>query len=120
MMIKDHPELILNRSNSESYLERSFREWLIKNNLKQDDDFITNKHFKINEKIYFGDFYFPKLSLLIELDGKQHLDSTEYDSNRDFNFRSVGIETIRISHKEYKNKSKESEIAIRLGLHYTT
>ena len=34
-------------------------------------------------KTYFGDFYFPSLYLLIELDGTQHLKTIEYDIERD-------------------------------------
>jgi very-short-patch-repair endonuclease len=62
-----------------------------------------------NKKSFFGDFYFPKLNLLIELDGSQH--NTEeamiYDIERDQHIKNCyQTQIIRISQKEYKDKSK--------------
>ena len=50
-----------------SYLERSFEHWLLKIDFT---NYIKNKTFRCDKKIYFGDFYFPSKNLLIELDGK--------------------------------------------------
>ena len=71
-----------------SWMESSFEEWL---NINYPNiEFIIEQPFKryIKEeyfKTYFGDFFFPKLNLLIELDGSQH-DSPrakKYDKIRD-------------------------------------
>lgn len=87
-----------------SFLEKSFESWLLDNKIT---NYIKNKTFRCGEKIYFGDFYFPELSLLIELDGQQHIANTAYDKNRDDLILSAhGIYTYRISYKEYMNKSK--------------
>lgn len=63
-----HPHVILNRSNPESYLEKSFREFIENNKYIKNENFFQDKWFKINDKIYFADFYFPELNLIIELD----------------------------------------------------
>ena len=94
-----------NRNRSlPSYLEKSFENWLLKNNYT---NFIKNKTFKCSTKLYYGDFYFPELNLLIELDGSQHEQTKEYDLQRDaLILEYYNIQTIRISHKEYIFKLK--------------
>lgn len=87
-----------------SYLERSFKNWLETNNIV---GFVHNKTFRCGKKIYYGDFFFPEKNLLIELDGKQHLDNTEYDKSRDNHIMEYhNVYTLRISYKEYISKSK--------------
>lgn len=87
-----------------SFLEKSFENWLKQLNYTS---YIKNKTFRCNKKIYYGDFYFPKLNLLIELDGKQHKHTIEYDSERDsLILEFYLVRTIRISYKEYMEKSK--------------
>lgn len=66
----EHPHVILNRSNPESYLERSFREFIENLGYVKNDHFIQEKRWKINEKVYISDFYFPSLKLIFELDRK--------------------------------------------------
>lgn len=98
-----------------SYLEKSFEEWLTEKNIL----FIMEKPFKRLDvtKTYFADFYFPHLNLVIELDGSQHLKTVEYDTDRDAYINKVyGCTILRVSHKEYKNKSKIVEISKLLGL----
>lgn len=94
-----------NRCRSKpSYLERSFEIWLNQINIS---DYVKNKTFRCGEKIYYGDFFFPKQNLLIELDGKQHKDNIEYDMRRDKLIKQYhGVETIRISYDEFVKKSK--------------
>jgi hypothetical protein len=87
-----------------SYLEKSFNNWLIANNILE---FIQNKTFRCGKKIYYGDFFFPDKKLLIELDGIQHKETVEYDLNRDQSIlRYHDVTTIRITHKEYMAKTK--------------
>lgn len=90
-----------------SYMETSFEQWLTKNcpNL----EVIIEQPFPRLDiiKTYFGDFYFPSLSLLIELDGTQHLKTIEYDIERDNYIKdNYHVQIIRISHKEYQTNSK--------------
>ncbi len=94
-----------NRCRSKpSYLEKSFESWLVSMNYT---NYIKNKTFRCGKKIYFGDFYFPSKRILIELDGKQHLESIEYDELRDKLIKEhFNVETIRISYQEYISKSK--------------
>ena len=68
---------------------------------------IKNKTFRCGKKLYFGDFFFPSKNILVELDGKQHENSIEYDTIRDNLIKEYyGVETIRITYKEYMAKSK--------------
>lgn len=103
----------LNRYNygrgKKSYLEKSFEEWLNKYNIK----FETEKKFfnKETKKNYFVDFIFEDKKLIIELDGTQHLKTIQKDKERDdYIEKNYGYKIIRISYKEYQNKSKEQLI----------
>lgn len=44
---------------------------------------------------YRVDFFIPELDLIIEIDGKHHLQQVEYDSNRDKTLKALGYKTIR-------------------------
>lgn len=52
-----------------------------------------NKH-----RVYFADFYLPKLKTVIEIDGPGHItkDGKEKDIQRDQDFLSIGISTVRV------------------------
>jgi len=101
--------------SSPSYLELSFENWLISNNFTE---YIKNKTFRCNNKIYYGDFFFPTYNLLIELDGKQHEQSKEYDNLRDELIKKYHtITTLRISHKEFISKSKIELVKNLLNIH---
>ena len=91
-----------------SFLEKSFEEWLISINYT---DYVKNKTFRCGKKIYYGDFFFPNKNILIELDGKQHEETVEYDKIRDQHIMEYHkVETIRISYTEYMNKSKVTTV----------
>lgn len=91
-----------------SFLEKSFEEWLISINYT---DYVKNKTFRCGKKIYYGDFFFPSKNILIELDGKQHEETVEYDKIRDQHIMEYHkVETIRISYTEYMNKSKVTTV----------
>jgi very-short-patch-repair endonuclease len=99
-----------------SWLETSFEDWLTQNNVK---NYITEQPFKRLDQVktYFADFYFPELSLIIELDGTQHKRTQEYDQERDRYISSAyNVEIIRISHKEYIQKTKLSLVENKLGI----
>lgn len=110
-----------NRSNyrrdKQSFLEKSFEDWLISNNIS---NYVTEKTIKnhLTNKWYFVDFYFPDYSLIIELDGKQHEKQKhkEKDIDRDDYLTSIGYKVVRISHSEYIQKTKYNLISSLLGL----
>ena len=63
---------------------------------------LEQPYFRINGKGYFLDFYFPELNIAIELNGNAHGSSEreEYDWNRDMDFRSIGIRTLRLANDD--------------------
>ena len=46
---------------------------------------------------YFADFYCAELNLVLELDGKSHDNTYEYDARRDEYMRGLGLTVVRIS-----------------------
>lgn len=95
-----------------SYLEVSFSHWLSNNFpnvlVEQEAPFKRKDH---SYKTYYVDFYFPSIMIGIELDGSQHNDSIEYDEERDRYIKEVyGVQLIRITHAEYKSKTRIEEI----------
>lgn len=104
----------LNRGRGkQSYLESSFEQWLILNNIL---NYESEKHFynSENRKNYYVDFFFSSLNFAIELDGSQHNNTVMQDTIRDNYLNSVGIEVLRISHKDYQNKTYEKFILDKL------
>jgi very-short-patch-repair endonuclease len=99
-----------------SYLESSFEQWLITNYPKL--KFVIDAPFKRLDvtKTYFGDFFFPDLNLIIELDGSQHDKTKEYDEDRDrYISETYNIKILRVTHKEYQTKSKLDQIVSLLS-----
>lgn len=58
--------------------------------------------FKINDRCYFLDFYFPKRNIAIEVDGGIHIKQKGYDMERDMDFASIGIHTVRLKNSEVR------------------
>jgi very-short-patch-repair endonuclease len=52
--------------------------------------------FKINGRMYFADIYIKRIGTIIEIDGGYHKGRTEKDKQRDEDFASIGIKTLRI------------------------
>ena len=52
---------------------------------------------------YIPDFCSPKAKLIIELDGSQHLEQTEYDEERTKYLNSLGYKVIRFWNNEVTN-----------------
>lgn len=63
----------------------------------------TQVFFKIDEKCYFLDFYFPQHNIAIEVDGGIHIRQKEYDMDRDMDFASIGIHTVRLKNSEVRD-----------------
>lgn len=84
--------------------ERDFSELL----KQQSYSFVQQAFFRINNKNYFLDFFFPELNIAIELNGAIHKDKVCYDFDRDFSFQKIGIKTIRITNDFiYRNDIKD-------------
>ena len=101
------------RRDKKSYLELSFENWLLTNNisLKYETEYTIKNH--ITQKWYFVDFYFPEINLIVELDGKQHEKPKhkEADKLRDeYITNNLNITVFRISYDEYQAGTKVSEL----------
>lgn len=118
MMHIKHPYLIHNRSTSESYLERSFREYIESNGYVKNDNYKQEYGLRLSTgKRYIADFYFPTLGIIIELDGKQHQDTIEEDAIRDnLILEEFKIQTYRVTWKEWNKKTKMELINKLLGI----
>jgi very-short-patch-repair endonuclease len=75
--------------------------YLLSHNVK----FIHQAPFVICGRIYFLDFFIPSLRVAIEVDGVAHsyMVQKDRDLNRDKDFYSIGIKTIRVSNDEVKS-----------------
>lgn len=56
--------------------------------------------FMIRKRCYFLDFFFPERMVAVEIDGSSHMTRKAHDRQRDADFRSIGIRTIRIKNKD--------------------
>ena len=94
-----------------SWLESSFSDWLISKNIL---NFKTEEKFHNPQldKFYFVDFLFEEKKLIIELDGTQHRKTVSQDKIRDEYLQSLGYTVIRITHDEYRKKSRIAEIEL--------
>lgn len=77
--------------------------YLLSHNVK----FIHQAPFVICGRIYFLDFFIPSLRVAIEVDGVAHsyMVQKDRDLNRDKDFYSIGIKTIRVSNDEVKSSA---------------
>lgn len=73
-------------------------EYLIRHDVK----FIHQAPFVICGRIYFLDFFIPSIRVALEVDGISHsyMYQKDKDMNRDSDFKSIGVKTIRISNDE--------------------
>ena len=65
-----------------------------------DDRPVRQAFFMIRKRLYFLDFFFPERMVAVEIDGSVHSLKKAHDRQRDADFRSIGIRTIRISNKD--------------------
>jgi very-short-patch-repair endonuclease len=61
---------------------------------------------------YIPDFCSPKVKLIIELDGSQHLEQEEYDAERTKYFEKQGYKVIRFWNNDVINKIEDVILAI--------
>ena len=108
------------RGRSEpSYMEKSFAEWLENNGVAAGrQGYLTEVKFNIRgtDKRGWADFVFPRLKLIIELDGSHHKHRQELDDIRDQSLDARGWTVVRISHAEYRKGTRIGEIRELLGL----
>jgi len=101
-------------NNKPSAAEKMFMRFLKNNNFKERQDYYREFPFSI----YSADFYFPKLALVIEIDGVQHERFEEYkrrDERKEKVIRDFDIEILRIKWQAVCRDSKkqfESILAI--------
>lgn len=79
-----------------------------------DEKPLRQAYFRIRKRSYFLDFFFPSRMLAIEIDGSSHKYRKERDRQRDADFRSIGIRTIRIKNADVMNGKLEEKIFKRL------
>ena len=97
-------KLVVNITPSEKYIKE------ILDILKVDYRF-QHIIFVTKSQFYLLDFYFPKLNMCIELDGKHHqFDSKQilHDKDRDAHMLLKGIRTIRLTNSQAMNLSLEN------------
>lgn len=106
-------------SQTQSYMEASFEQWLLNNGIcKGLNGYIPELHFYNPEtkKHGWADFAFPKLKLIIELDGTHHLKRKELDEIRDAYLASRGYAVLRITINEYKKRKWVDDVKELLGV----
>jgi very-short-patch-repair endonuclease len=54
--------------------------------------------------LYIADFAAPRSKMIIEVDGSQHVDQEEYDSERTIFFKSKGYRVLRFWNNDVMNK----------------
>jgi very-short-patch-repair endonuclease len=66
---------------------------------------MANVHFRNQHAIgnYIVDFYAPRKKLIIELDGSQHLELEEYDTERTEFLKSKGYKVLRFWNNDVMN-----------------
>lgn len=94
---------MLRLRDSANKYEKLFGDFLLSKNI----DFIHQAPFIFSGKIYFADFYIPKLNLIIEIDGQYHdgLCQREYDRFRDECFNGNKLNVLRIPNSAVLNKN---------------
>lgn len=97
----------------QSYMEESFEKWLQQHNITKGlNGYLSEVYFynKQTKKNGWADFVFPRLKLIIELDGTHHLKRKHLDDIRDAGLKARGWVVFRISIKEYKSGIKINQV----------
>lgn len=79
---------------------------------------LKNIHFRNQHAIgpYITDFCAPRIKLIIELDGSQHLEQTEYDAERSAFLQSQGYSVLRFWNNDVLNDINSVLYAITLAI----
>jgi len=89
----------------ETPAEVIFKSLLVKLNIKYE----FQKILYAGKSFYIVDFYLPKISTVIEIDGKHHLevDKLELDEDRTLNLKRVGVHNVyRFNNDEVFNANR--------------
>lgn len=62
---------------------------------------------------YIADFYCKEKKLIVELDGSQHIEAKNYDTERDNYMESLGIKTLRFWNNETEKNMEEVLLKIK-------
>lgn len=98
-------------------MEQSFREWLENLGIKHGvSGYLPEIQFynPTTKKHGWADFVFPRLKLIIELDGSHHKNRRDLDHIRDVYLSNRGWSVLRIQHTEYRKKSRIGEVLVLL------
>jgi len=118
--IRKNPAHKYNRSPvKQSWMESSFERWLNEHGINKGlKGYLTEIGFYNLETNKNGkaDFVFPRLRLIIELDGTHHIERKHLDEIRDAYLNQRGWKVLRISHAEYKKQTRVSEVKNLLQL----
>lgn len=102
LKVKSLPfEIVLERHNQLNNSNFKSEIWFINLLNKIDSNIDLNINCHRNYPVlnrYFADFFFNKINTVIEIDGKSHDFSKEYDDKRDELFRKRKFKVIRIKH----------------------
>jgi very-short-patch-repair endonuclease len=99
--------------HQQSYMEHSFEQWLISHNYTNSlSGYLMEVRFfnPDTKKNGWADFVFPKLKLIIELDGSHHKKRKQLDDIRDDYLTGRGWKVVRVTHREYQSQQKLPEI----------
>ncbi len=66
--------------------------------------------------IYIVDFYCKDKNLVIELDGEIHLKNKNYDKERDYYLKSLGLNIIRFKNQEIESDLDKTITSIKILL----
>jgi very-short-patch-repair endonuclease len=102
-------------------MEQTFVDWLEAQGISQGIyGYWEQVHFKHKPegktRNGWADFVFVSRRLIIELDGNHHRTRQIQDHMRDAHLRTRGYEVIRITHTEYRRKTKLNLIREKLGM----
>ena len=88
-------KLLINRNKAEMLAGEELKKYV--------NEVHEQVYFRISGHSYFLDYYLPDYKIAVEIDGEYHKKRKDIDKQRDKDFLSIGIRTIRISAKDVRN-----------------
>lgn len=96
----------INLMNNSTPAEKRFSQLL----MQQPHEFQEQAFFFINGRSYFLDFFIPDFMIAIEVNGESHIKRDGYDYQRDCDFNSIGIKTIRLTNNDIFNADIKKQL----------
>lgn len=78
-----------------------------------DGNIFCKRNFPVLNR-FFADFLFSNINLVVEIDGKSHENSKDYDDRRDFLFKNRGLKVIRIKYGDLKKAQETVDKIVNL------